>query len=329
MDLLIKMPTKTILVVGGAGYIGSHFVHCLCQTEWTPIIIDNLSTGHANSILGEKLIVGDIADTQLLDNIFSQHKIFAVIHFASFIQVGESVVNPAKYYSNNFVATLNLLNAMLKWQVNKFIFSSSAAVYGEPLYTPIDELHPIAPVNPYGHSKRMVEQVLADYARAYGLQCAILRYFNAAGADPSGKLVERHEPETHLIPLILQAARDQTKKITVFGRDYPTPDGTCIRDYIHVTDLCRAHLLALQALTDGKQNFTYNLGTGEGHSVQQVIDTARIVTQRDIQVQEGARRSGDPAILIADPENAMRELDWQPQYSELHVMIEHAWRSCR
>ncbi|MCC2667162.1 MAG: galE 2 [Gammaproteobacteria bacterium] len=329
MDLLIKMPTKTILVVGGAGYIGSHFVHCLRQTEWTPIIIDNLSTGHANTVSGEKLIIGDIADTQLLDNIFSQHTIFAVIHFASFIQVGESVKNPAKYYCNNVAATLNLLNAMLKWQVNKFIFSSSAAVYGEPLYTPIDELHPIAPVNPYGHSKRMVEQVLTDYAKAYGLQCAILRYFNAAGADPSGKLAERHEPETHLIPLLLQAARDQTKTITVFGRDYPTLDGTCIRDYIHVTDLCRAHLLALQALDEGKQSFTYNLGTGEGHSVQQVIDTARIVTQRDIQVREGARRPGDPAILIANPANAMRELDWQPQYPELRVMIEHAWQSCK
>lgn len=323
------MPTKSILVVGGAGYIGSHMVDYLRQANLTPIVLDNLSTGHQEAVLDAELIVGDIADSQLLDQVFIQHEIAAVMHFASFIQVGESVRDPAIYYQNNVAATLNLLNAMLKHDVKKFIFSSTAAVYGEPQYTPIDEEHPIAPINPYGHSKRMVEQILQDYAHAYGLQFAILRYFNAAGADPVGKLKEQHEPETHLIPLILQAARDEKKAITIFGRDYPTPGGTCVRDYIHVTDLCSAHLLALELLDSGKQSCIYNLGTGQGYSVQQVIDAARKVTQREIKVLEGNRRPGDPAILVANPSKAMRELNWQPKYPDLETIIEHAWQSQR
>jgi UDP-glucose 4-epimerase len=300
-------------------------VQVLRQANLTPIVLDNLSTGHRDAVLDAELMVGDMADTALLNQLFTKYHFSAVMHFASFIQVGESVKDPALYYNNNVAGTLNLLNAMLRWKVNKFIFSSSAAVYGEPLYTPIDEKHRIAPINPYGHSKRMVEQILEDYAHAYELQFAILRYFNAAGADPDGKLSERHNPETHLIPLILQAARD-AKSMTVFGRDYPTIDGTCVRDYIHVSDLCRAHLLALQALNEGKKSCTYNLGTGQGHSVQQVIDVAREIVQQPIQIIEGHRRSGDPAILVADARSAMHELNWQPKYPDLRSIIEHAWK---
>lgn len=321
------MPTKSILIVGGAGYIGSHMVKMLERLNYSPIVLDNLSTGHRDAVLNAEFIIGDMADTALLDHIFKTHTISAVMHFASFIQVGESVLNPAKYYTNNVAGTLNLLNAMLRWQVNHFIFSSTAAVYGEPVYTPIDEKHPLVPINPYGHSKRMIEKMLEDYASAYGLQYAILRYFNAAGADPDGDLSERHDPETHLIPLILQAAQDPRKKITVFSRDYPTFDGTCVRDYIHVNDLCDAHLLALEALEAGKQSCTYNLGTGQGYSVQQVIDAARDVTGCSIEVIEGSRRQGDPAVLIADATSAMQELNWKPRYPDIHTIIQHALQS--
>ncbi|MCD6038632.1 MAG: galE [Gammaproteobacteria bacterium] len=323
---LTKLPS--ILVVGGAGYIGSHMVAYLRRAGFIPVILDNLSTGHQDAILDEKLVIGDITDAAFLDQIFASHHFAAVMHFASVIQVEESVKAPQKYYHNNVMGTLHLLNAMLKWKVNRFIFSSSAAVYGEPLYTPIDENHPVLPLNPYGHSKRMIEQMLEDYAHAYGLQFFSLRYFNAAGADPAGKLAERHEPETHLIPLVLRAAQDKTS-ITVFGRDYPTVDGTCVRDYIHVLDLCEAHLLALKTLIGGKQGGIYNLGTGQGYSVQQVIEIASCVTQRSISVLEGARRLGDPAILIADPKRAMRKLNWKPHYTELKKMIEDAWAMIR
>jgi UDP-glucose 4-epimerase len=323
------MPTKNILVVGGAGYIGSHMVDYLLQAGYTPIVLDNLSAGHADAVLSAKLIIGDMADKSLLNAIFAEHSFLAVMHFASFIQVGESVQDPLKYYANNVAATINLLQAMLQWQVNKFIFSSTAAVYGEPQYTPIDENHPLAPINPYGHSKRMVEQMLADFAKAYDLRYMALRYFNAAGAHPEGKLAERHDPETHLIPLILQAANGQRKSITVYGRDYPTLDGTCVRDYIHISDLCAAHLLALEALCAGKECAVYNLGTGQGYSVQQVLDVVREVTQQKFLVVEGERRAGDPAVLVADPRRAMHELQWQPRYSDLRTIVEHAWRADR
>ena len=320
------MHTKKILVVGGAGYIGSHMVSCLNQAGYMPVVLDNLSTGHRDAVIDAELVVGDMLDNELLDSLFSQHEFAAVMHFAAFIQVGESVEQPAKYYQNNVVATLQLLQAMLKWKVKNFIFSSTAAVYGEPQYTPIDEKHPLAPINPYGHSKRMVEQMLEDFAHAYDFNFAVLRYFNAAGADPEGKLSERHEPETHLIPLILQAASGQRKSITVYGRDYATADGTCVRDYVHVADLCSAHLLALQALFQGEKRLVFNLGTGHGFSVQQVIDAAKEVTQREIVIVEGKRRAGDPAVLVADSARAMRELKWQPRYSDLHMIIRDAWR---
>jgi UDP-glucose 4-epimerase len=248
------------------------------------------------------------------------------MHFASYIQVGESVREPARYYRNNVTHTLNLLDAMLAHKVGCFIFSSSAAIFGEPRQVPIDEDHPRHPINPYGRTKWMVEQILSDYDRAYGLRSICLRYFNAAGADPDGRIGERHDPETHLIPLVLQAASGRRPEVTVFGTDYPTPDGTCIRDYIHVEDLCRVHLLALEALWQGGASCAYNLGNGSGFSVQQVIDTARQVTGRKIPMVYGPRRDGDPARLIADSARAVRELEWQPQYADLATIVSHAWR---
>jgi len=316
---------KTILVVGGAGYIGSHMTDYLQREGYNPIVLDDLSSGHRDAVLHAEFVEGNILDSQLLDKLFSTYQIHAVMHFASFIQVGESVQHPAKYYQNNVSGTLNLLTAMLKHRVNKFIFSSTAAVYGEPKYTPIDEKHPILPINPYGHSKQMVEQMLEDFSRSYDFNYATLRYFNAAGADPAGKLHERHEPETHLIPLVLQVAAGKREAITLYGQDYPTIDGSCIRDYIHVIDLCSAHLLAMQQLETGVKSCAYNLGTGHGYSVLQLIDTASRVTQKNIPIIYGERRAGDSAILIADPTAAMQELNWQPQYSDLETIIKHAW----
>lgn len=322
------MPTK-ILVVGGAGYIGSHMVACLLHQGCVPIVLDDLSTGHCESVSGAELVIGNIGDSQLLDTLFARHDFSAVMHFASFIQVGESVLDPAKYYQNNLANTLSLLNAMLKWKVKNFIFSSTAAVYGEPKYSPIDEKHSVAPINPYGQSKRMVEQVLEDFSRAYDFNFMALRYFNAAGADPSGRLGECHEPETHLIPLALQVAAGRRDFITIYGDDYVTPDGTCIRDYVHVNDLCDAHLLALHALWEGKKSNIYNLGTGTGFSVRHVIDVASQVTQKTIKVVKGERRAGDPAVLVADAIRAKKELHWQPRYSNLDIIISHAWNSMR
>ncbi|HSW70203.1 MAG TPA: UDP-glucose 4-epimerase GalE [Gammaproteobacteria bacterium] len=320
-----RLEGKNILIVGGAGYIGSHMSAFLSDMNYTPVVLDDLSTGHRDAVLNAEFIEGSIADSDLLDHLFQNYSFDAVMHFASFIQVGESVKFPEKYYQNNVANTLNLLSAMLKHKINKFIFSSTAAVYGEPQYTPIDENHPIKPINPYGHSKNMVEQMLADFMYAYGLQYAVLRYFNAAGADPKGRLSERHFPETHLIPIILEAANGQREAVTVYGEDYPTPDGTCIRDFIHVTDLCDAHFKALSCLDQGKNNCIYNLGTGQGYSVKQVIDAAREVTEREIPVIYGARREGDPAILVADARRAMRDLKWTPRYSDLKMIIQHAW----
>jgi len=317
---------QTILVVGGAGYIGSHMSLALQKAGYRVVVLDNLSKGHRDAVIGAELVEADMADKAAVSAIFDQHAISAVMHFASFIEVGESVRLPAKYYQNNVAATLNLLDVMLAHQVKRFIFSSTAAVYGEPQYTPMDEAHPLAPVNPYGRSKLMVETILKDYARSDDLQYAVLRYFNAAGADPEGRLAERHEPESHLIPLVLQSALGLRKAITIFGGDYSTPDGTCLRDYVHVSDLGQAHLLALEALQQGCRDMTYNLGTGQGYSVQEVIETARKVTGREITVIHGERRDGDPAALIANPTAAMKALNWQPQFSSLEIIIRHAWQ---
>lgn len=315
-----------ILVVGGAGYIGSHMVKHLCREDAQVTVLDDLSSGYRDAVVaGAELVVGSAADAGLLATLFAQQRFDAVMHFASFIQVGESVADPAKYYANNVATTLTLLDAMRQADVRRFIFSSTAAVYGDPSYVPIDEAHPKQPINPYGRSKWMVEQVLEDYDRAYGLKSVCLRYFNAAGADPEGELGERHVPETHLIPLVLQAASGRREAISVFGTDYDTLDGTCIRDYIHVADLCEAHARALDYLLAGGDSARFNLGNGHGFSVQEVIDTARRVTGREIAVRYEVRRPGDPARLVADSRKACEVLGWQPRRAELDLIIADAW----
>lgn len=315
-----------ILVVGGAGYIGSHMVKMLLGAGHEVITLDNLSSGHRDAVLGGIFVEGDLADADCLDKVFNEHKPDAVMHFASFIQVGESVRKPDIYYRNNFTNTLNLLDTMLKFDVKKFIFSSTAAVFGEPDYVPIDEMHPNRPLNPYGRSKLMIEQVLADYDKAFDFKSVCLRYFNAAGADPDGQLGERHDPETHLIPLILQAASGRRENIQVFGHDYETPDGTCIRDYIHIVDLCSAHLAALEYLVKGGTSDRFNLGNGAGFSVQEVLDAVQKVSGKPVKVIDGPRREGDPARLVADSKRARSILNWKPVYTDLETIVLHAWQ---
>ncbi len=314
-----------ILVVGGAGYIGSHMVKSLAHEGHEVVVFDSLCTGYRDAVCYGRLVEGDLDNRETLDALFGAEKFDGVMHFASFIQVGESVVEPAKYYRNNVANTQNLLDAMVDHNVKRFIFSSTAAIFGEPEYVPIDEKHPKRPLNPYGRSKLMVEEMLADYDRAYSLKSVCLRYFNAAGADPDGELGERHVPETHLIPLVLQAASGERDLITLFGTDYDTPDGTCLRDYIHVSDLCDAHLLALESLVDGQESSAYNLGNGNGYSVREVIEVARKVTQRPIEVSESARRPGDPARLVADSKLARERLGWKPRFASLEQIIGDAW----
>ncbi|MFA7240058.1 MAG: UDP-glucose 4-epimerase GalE [Sulfuricellaceae bacterium] len=318
---------KKILVVGGAGYIGSHMVKMLLAAGHEVVTFDNLSGGYRDAVVGGEFILGDLADEKALDAVFTRHAFDGVMHFASFIQVGESVLDPAKYYRNNVAHTLNLLDAMTRHGVKTLIFSSSAAVFGEPEYVPIDEAHPERPLNPYGISKWTVERILKDYDQAYGLKSVSLRYFNAAGADPDGQLGERHQPETHLIPLVLQAAAGRRPHVTVYGRDYATPDGACIRDYVHVVDLCQAHLLALEQLWSGAGSAVYNLGNGAGFSVLEVIATARRITGCSIPLVYGERRAGDPARLVADSRLAQRALGWTPRYAGLETIIAHAWLS--
>lgn len=315
-----------ILIVGGAGYIGSHMVKYLAKAGHTPVVLDDLSAGYRDAVVsGVRLVEGNIGDAALLHDLFARERFDAVMHFASWIQVGESVREPAKYYRNNVANTLTLLDAMVAHEVRHFIFSSTAAIFGEPEYTPIDEAHPKQPINPYGRTKLMVEQVLADYDAAYGLKATCLRYFNAAGADPENEMGERHDPETHLIPLVLQAASGRRESIPVFGADYDTRDGTCVRDYIHVWDLAEAHLLALERMRETGQSAAYNLGNGEGYSIREVIDTARQVTGRGINVVTAERRPGDPAVLVADATRAREELGWQPRYADLATIVAHAW----
>lgn len=317
---------KNILVVGGAGYIGSHMVKMLLAAGHHVVTLDNLSGGYEDAVLGGDFVFCDIANRLSLDRLFTRYHFDGVMHFASFIQVGESVRKPGKYYQNNVAATLNLLDAMVAYEVKSFIFSSTAAIFGEPQYVPIDEQHPKQPINPYGLSKWMIEQILGDYDRAYGLKSVCLRYFNAAGADPDGELGERHNPETHLIPLVLQAASGRRDAITVYGQDYETPDGTCLRDYIHINDLCQAHLLALEQLLNGADSAAYNLGNGAGFSVKEIIDIAEEVTGKKIPVLMGKRRAGDSARLVADSKQAQKILGWQPQYADLATIIAHAWQ---
>lgn len=313
------------LVVGGAGYIGSHMVKLLGQRGCAVTTLDDLSSGHRDAVLTGDFVQGDMADTELLRGLFAQRKYDAVMHFASFIEVGESVREPAKYYRNNVANTLTLLSAMREAGVDRFIFSSTAAIFGTPQYVPIDERHPRAPINPYGRTKNMVEDVLGDYERAYGLRSVCLRYFNAAGADPDGRLGERHDPESHLIPLALQAASGRRAGLSVYGTDYDTPDGTCIRDYVHVSDLCEAHWLALESLRAGAGSQAYNLGNGNGFSVLEVIETAKKVTGVDFAVKHEVRRAGDPPRLVADSSAIKTKLGWSPRYADLDTIVAHAW----
>lgn len=315
-----------ILVIGGAGYIGSHMVKLLLEQGHAVTTLDNLSTGHRDAVQGGEFIQGDFEDRALLGRLFVRRRFDAVMHFASCIEVGESMRDPAKYYRNNVVRTLGLLDTMVEHQLDKFIFSSTAAVFGEPRYLPIDEHHPLDPINPYGATKQMVERILADYDRAYGLRHVSLRYFNACGADPSGLIGEGHEPETHLIPLVLQAASGRRGAISVFGDDYDTADGTCVRDYVHVVDLCHAHLLALNQLDAGAPSACYNLGNGGGYSVRQVIAAVERVTGRQVPKVNAPRRPGDPARLVADSARAQKVLRWNPVFADLDVIVEHAWR---
>ena len=315
-----------ILVTGGAGYIGSHTVQALQDAGYRVIILDNLVYGHRDLVEPQaKLIVGDVGDRPLLDRVFADYAIAAVIHFAAYAYVGESFAEPAKYYRNNVAATLTLLEAMIAASVNRLVFSSTCATYGEPQTLPILENDAQHPINPYGASKLMVERMLVDFDRAYGLKSVIFRYFNAAGADPLGRLGEDHTPEPHLIPLILQTALGQRESVSIFGNDYPTPDGTCIRDYIHVVDLAQAHLLGLEYLLKEGRSEVFNLGNGSGFSVKQVIEVASQVTGKSIEVKQCDRRAGDPPILVASSEKARRILGWQPQYPNLKDMIGDAW----
>jgi UDP-glucose 4-epimerase len=319
----------TILVTGGAGYIGSHAVSALLQAGYEVLILDNLVYGHRDlveKVLQVELVVGDTSDRALLDQLFQSRDIAAVMHFSAYAYVGESVTDPAKYYRNNVVGTLTLLEAMLAASVNKFVFSSTCATYGVPQIIPIPENHPQNPINPYGATKLMVERILSDFDTAYGLKSVIFRYFNAAGADPNGKLGEDHNPETHLIPLVLQTALGKRESISVFGTDYPTADGTCIRDYIHVNDLADAHVLGLEYLLRGGDSEVFNLGNGNGFSVKEVIETAKSITGRDIKVVECDPRPGDPPVLIGSSDKARKILNWQPQYSSLKEIITHAWQ---
>ena len=324
MDL--SQSKKTVLVTGGAGYVGSHACKGLAEAGYVPVVYDNLSKANRNSVLWGPLEEGNIVDRKRLDEVLKKHAPYAVMHFAAFIEAGESVQDPAKYYENNTAGALSLLQSMRANGVERFLFSSTAAVYGEPLQIPIEENHSLFPINPYGASKLMVERILADFSQAYGLHYTALRYFNAAGSDPQGMCGEDHNPETHLIPLVLQVALGQRPYINVYGDDYDTPDGSCIRDYVHVTDLVDAHLLALEALKN--KNFTpaYNLGNGQGFSVFEVIEMAKQITGKEIPVQIGIRRPGDPAKLVANSNKAYEELGWKPNHSALEQIIETAWR---
>ena len=314
-----------IVVTGGAGYIGSHVVKTLGEKGYEVYIIDNLSKGHKEAILYGKLIVADIGNKGVLSKILSSIKPDAVMHFAAFIEVAESVKNPKKYYENNTVKTLTLLESILDNNIKYFIFSSTAAVYGNPKTIPIPESEPVKPINPYGQSKAFIEKILQDYSKAFGLNFVSLRYFNAAGADPEGRIGESHNPETHLIPLILKTAKGEKNSIKVFGTDYPTFDGTCIRDYIHVEDLAEAHILALEYLIEGGKSEIFNCGYGHGYSVKEVIDTAKRVTGINFKVEKSERRPGDPAILVADSSKIRKNLNWNPKFDDLEYIIKTAW----
>ena len=320
------MASSKIFVIGGAGYIGAHTVKELVKSGYNPIVIDNFSTGHRSFCKFGEYCDLDITNKDALKEVFEKHKPAAVIHFAAHTNVGESVIDPKKYYDNNIVGTLNLLGVMLEQNIKSLVFSSSCAVYGVPQIIPISEKEKKDPINPYGFTKYVVERALEDYGAAYGIRSVCLRYFNAAGADPAGEIGELHDPETHLIPLILESAAELRKDFTIFGDDHPTPDGTCIRDYVHVLDLATAHVAALKHLEMHGESLLLNLGTGVGYSVKQVLTAAMKVTGKNIPYKIGLRRAGDPPSLIANPEKAKEILKWEAKNKNLEIIIEHAWK---
>jgi UDP-glucose 4-epimerase len=317
---------EKILVTGGAGYIGSHFAHFIARKGWKAVILDDLRLGHEKAAGDIPLVKGDLGDAAVLDRVFEAEKFNAVVHFAAYSKVAESMADPAKYYQNNVCAGLELIKAMVRHGVGKLVFSSTCAVYGEPERIPIREDNPKNPINPYGASKLTFERMAMDMAAVSGLRPVFLRYFNAAGADPEGALGEDHDPETHLIPIALQAALGIRKSISIFGTDYPTADGSCVRDYIHVTDLAEAHLLALEYLSAGGAPDAFNLGNGMGHSVMEVVEAARRVTGKRIEAVHAPRRPGDPATLIGSSQKAMSALGWKPRFDRIETMVETAWR---
>lgn len=317
---------NSVLVTGGAGYIGSYMCKYLSKKGYKPVVLDNLVYGHREAVKWGPFFEGCISDAKQLDRIFSEFKISAVMHFAGYCYVGESVADPAKYYLNNVANTVKLLESMVQRNVLKLIFSSSCATYGEPVEIPITENHPQNPVNPYGRSKLMIEEILKDYDTAYGLKHMNLRYFNAAGADPEGEVGESHDPETHLIPLAMYAALGKNEDVKVFGTDYPTKDGTCIRDYIHIADLADAHIKALEYLEATGSSDSFNLGNGSGYSVREVLDTVIKISGKEFRVIEERRRDGDPPVLVGSSERAGKILRWEPEYTDLESIVETAWR---
>ena len=315
-----------ILVCGGAGYIGSHTNKLLSSRGYETVVFDNLIYGHKEAVKWGTFVQGDLKNIADIEDIFQSYPIEAVFHFAAFAYVGESVKEPEKYYYNNIVNTLNLLQVMREYGCKKIVFSSSCATYGEPDTVPITEDVPQNPINPYGFTKLVVERILKDYHNAYGLEYAVLRYFNAAGADPDGEIGESHDPETHIIPLVLDAASGKRPDIKVFGTDYPTPDGSCVRDYIHVSDLAEAHLLALNYLENGGESDCFNLGNEKGTSVLEVVNAVRSITGQDFPVILAPRRPGDPAILVGSSEKARKILGWEPQFTDIKTIVHHAWK---
>ena len=318
-----------VLVAGGAGYIGSHAVRALLAAGHDAWALDNLSRGHADAVPADRLIVADCHDWDAVAETLRAHEIDSVMHFAAYALVAESVAEPLMYWENNVAATETLLSAMRECDVRRFVFSSTAATYGAPQYTPMDEAHPQQPINPYGETKLAVERMLRACAAAHELEAVSLRYFNAAGVHPDGDLGERHDPETHLIPLVLQVAQGTRDAVSIFGEDYDTADGTCIRDYIHVCDLCDAHVAALVQMTGEPGHTAYNLGTGTGHSVREILDAARDVTGHPIPAVTAARRPGDPPVLVAAADRARERLGWTPRYPDVRTLLEHAWAGCQ
>ncbi len=316
-----------VLVAGGAGYIGSHMARVLLRAGHDVVVVDDLSSGHRDAVpTGAVFVEAGVADRARIGEALRAHGVEAILHFAARIQVGESVVDPRRYYEGNVAASIALLDSALDAGVKRFVLSSTAAVYGDPVRVPIDEDHPTSPINPYGDTKLAIERMLASYGRAYGLRWAALRYFNAAGADVESGLDERHDPETHLVPIVVDVALGRRESVTVFGNDYDTPDGTCVRDYIHVLDLCEAHLVALEHLDAGGEGGAFNLGTGEGHSVAEVVDVVQRVSGREVRVVHGPRRAGDPPRLVASPERAARVLGWRAKRGRLEDIVRDVWQ---